>query len=61
MASRAWLQNTAPPIATDGLLLTTNEMTRRGSGGVRRAGIGGAIVVGGLMAIAVIALDNDGS
>jgi len=36
-------------------------MTLRGSEAVNRARIGGALVVGGLVAIAVIALDNAGS
>jgi hypothetical protein len=61
---RAWRHNTAPPIATRGVLLTTDTLTLRANEGMSilgNGGLGGLLVLGGIAAIVVIAVDDDGS
>lgn len=62
---RAWMPNTAPPIATDGVLLTTEQLTLRaneGLGGLLgNGGLGGLLVLGAVAAVVTTAVDDDGS
>jgi len=63
---RAWMPNTAPPVATDGVLLTTEALTLRANeggilGGLGTGGLGGLLVLGAVAAVVTTAVDDDGS
>jgi len=63
---RAWMANTAPPIATDGVLLTTEQLTLRANEGglmgmLGNGGLGGLLVLGAVAAVVTTAVDDDGS
>lgn len=63
---RAWQANTAPPVATEGVLLTTEALTLRANeggllGALGNGGLGGLLVLGGIAGIVATAVDDDGS
>jgi hypothetical protein len=64
---RVWMPNTAPPVASEGLLLTTDALTFRGleesalMGAVSELGLGGLLVLGGIAAVVTTAVDDNGS
>ena len=64
---RAWMPHTAPPVATNGILLTTDELTVRGAqggglGGMLGAGgLGGLLVLGAVATVVTTAVADDGS
>jgi len=58
---RVWAANTAPPSATDGVLVVTGMTTRAQFDMVRRYGVGSLIVVGGAVTAIVLTATDDAS
>lgn len=63
---RAWSHQTAPPAASEGVLLVPSDLTVRGQGclqnlSLAQIGLGGLLVLGVVGGIIVATIDNDAS
>jgi len=58
---RVWAENTAPPSASQSLLLVTGSATRAQFDLVRRYGPGSLIVIGGAVTVIVLAATDEAS
>jgi hypothetical protein len=58
---RVWTANTAPPSASQAVLLVTGPATRAQLGLVRRYGPGSLLVIGGAATVIVLAVTDDAS